>query len=122
MPKVKNIKDVEKIVKKMIQPKSFVRVNTDELKDDVGLAKGDRLYVDNLRAIPEDPNDPYTQRVKLITAKLEKGHILSDQLFLIDPSRVAKVGTKEQETLMQNMIEDFSNPVSDEATVDEAAN
>lgn len=109
---VKTLDDIEKIVSGMIKTGEFCKVSTKALED-INLSKGSFVYVGGVQAIPENPEDPYTQRVKFIVCPLVDNHIMSDKFFMIDPRNVKKV-TKKVQTLLEGMMEEDFSTETDE--------
>jgi hypothetical protein len=102
-----NEKKYKKIIDKMIKPGEFCRIVMDISKD-VDLPVNSEVYVCGARAIPEDFEDPYTQRIKLLVMPLVDGDTLdASRIYLIDPTRVERINSKRTKMLQQLLQNTF---------------
>lgn len=100
-------KTYERVLKKMIKPGEFCKI-TEDLTEDVGLSINDEVYVCGVRAIPENAEDPYTQRVKMLVVPIDKDNKLdTSRVMLLDPTRLKRLTTKRAKLLQQLMEDTF---------------
>ena len=108
MEKNLTLEEVQKIVESMIRSMDFVSITTEALEE-VDMPKGSNALVIGHRAVPEDHNDPYTQRVKLIVHPVDgEGHLDASRVLMIDPRNVEIVEDEVQEKLDQILEQDFA--------------
>lgn len=80
-----------------------------------GLEVGDKVLVVGTRPLPEKRNDPYLQRIYLLTMKLgednkvqvpnSSGEDNGHRVYLVDPRCLTRLGDKEQESLKKGLEE-----------------
>lgn len=105
---------------KLIKAGDFCYVITDKFVE-YGVPEGDVVYVIGHRAIPEDENDPYTQRVKFFVHRTDDdNHVLFDNVYIMDPRSIEKVGELEEEELLAILDEDVN--FNDVETISDAVN
>lgn len=90
----------------MIKFKDFVRVINTSLTH-LDINEGDVLFVAGTQQVPEDKEDIYNLRVKLISCLVKDKHIISDKFLLVDPRNVERVSESKQQKLERIMEEDF---------------
>jgi hypothetical protein len=115
---VNSTEEIKEIINSMIRTDSFCVVVTDTLKQ-FGVERGSYVFIAGTQAIPEDKNDPYTQRVKFIVCPCDGQHIISDRMILIDPTSIQKVTDVEDVALRSVMEEDFAQEPEPECPVGE---
>jgi hypothetical protein len=95
----------------LIYPGTFCKLNTNKFKTSMGVPKGTLLFVAGAKAVPEDENDPYTQRVKFLVHLVDDdGDILvEDGVYLVDPKSVRALGKKRQELLIAQMEKKYGD-------------
>lgn len=72
-----------------------------------GVKRGHRVYVVGTKALPLSENDPYTQRIKMLVHRMEGDHIISKEIYLMDPISILKLDDNEQKRLHDVMVVDF---------------
>lgn len=87
----------------LIRDNDFCEIITDKFEAE-GVKKGTRVYIAGHKAIPEDANDPYTQRVKFFVHLVHNSIVIYEKgLFLMDPRSLRKVKKREQKKLMDKL-------------------
>ena len=86
---------------KLIHTADFCQIVSDKFAEDTGVKRGHIVYVAGLKALPEDENDPYTQRIKFfVNLVSHDGHVDGSKLYLVDPRSIQKVGKLRQKKLL----------------------
>lgn len=86
---------------KLIRTGDFCEVVSDKFAEETGVKRGHIVYVAGHKALPENENDPYTQRIKFFVNLVSRdGHVDSNKLYLVDPRSILKVTKKKQEKLL----------------------
>lgn len=95
-------------MERLIKHGDFCEVVTDKFVEQ-GTKRGHVVYVAGQKAIPENPEDLYTQRIKLLVHLMDReGHILTDKgIYLMDPDSLQKVKESKQAILEKIRDEDF---------------
>lgn len=102
----------------LIRTNDFCEVVTDKFEDQ-GYAKGSYVFVAGSKAIPEDKDDLYTQRIKFFVHMLrDNKHVdVESGLFLMDPRSLKKLPKAKQRKLSNILEKDFSPEVDEDATI-----
>lgn len=96
---------------KLIYNNDFCMIASDKFEAETGVKNGTRVYVVGHKALPEDENDPYTQRIKFFVHLVKDRHVQFDAgLYLMDPKSLRKVKTKEQNNLTAILEADLDVP------------
>ena len=90
----------------MIKADTFVKVDGEHLED-AGLDDGSFLYIGGVQAVPENPDDLYTQRIKFIVFPVVDDHMDTGKPIMVDPSSVATIPVSVQKRLRKQMEVDF---------------
>lgn len=93
----------------LIKTNDFCEIVTDKFEEQ-GYGKGQYVFIAGMKAVPDDEDDPYTQRIKFFV------HILVDQkhvnveggLFIMDPRSLKKLPKVKQRKLNNILKNDFS--------------
>lgn len=98
----------------MIKPMDYIKVRADKRMKESGLVRGDVLLVTGLKPAPVSKQDPYLQRVYILTIKVDKNgyhEVPNDEnefrVYLIDPRNVDLVGEKESEELAALLVKQY---------------
>ncbi len=96
-------------MKPLIYPGTFVKLDTNKFKESMGVPRGALLFVAGAKAIPENEDDPYTQRVKFFVHLVgEDGYVNTESgVFLVDPKSVRAIGKKRQEILLAQLEKSY---------------
>jgi len=87
---------------KYIREGDFCLMNTDK-HDDIGVKKGQRVYVAGSRALPITEDDPYTQRIKFFCHLIKDGNVTFDNIYMFDATSLKHVGSLEAKKLNNNL-------------------
>lgn len=100
---------------RLIKVGDFCEVVSDKFVDH-GTKRGHVVYVTGSKAIPENAEDLYNQRIKFMVLLMNRdGHVdTSKGIFLMDPRSIQKVSPKKQEMLTKIFESDFGE--DDETT------
>lgn len=86
-------------INSLIKSGDFCYITTDKFVE-YGVPEGDVVYIMGHRAISEDENDPYTQRVKFFVHRTDDdNHVIFENTYIMDPRSLEKVGDEEAELL-----------------------
>lgn len=98
----------------LIQPNSFVEINTGALVDK-GVVQGELIYVAALQALPIDENDLYTQKLHIVGHRyLGDGLLDTEQMLLLNPSDCDKIKSKKNKKLLKRVSDVYSDRAPDE--------
>lgn len=79
----------------LIHAGNFCEIITDKFIHEE-VKRGHLVYVAGHKALPEDENDPYTQRIKFFCHLVDKyGHI-DERFFIMDPKSLQRVDKRKQ--------------------------
>lgn len=94
---------------KFIRENDFCQVSTERFVEEFGIKRNHLVYVAALKVLPLEAEDPYLQRIYVLTHKVTKdGHTLADDgLFLMDPRDLQPVGNGRQKKLWEILKNDF---------------
>ena len=100
-------------MERLIKDGDFCEVVSDKFVEH-GTKRGHVVYVAGHKAIPENPEDLYTQRIKLLVHKMDRqGHVLPDEgVYIMDPSSLQKVKQSRQDIFRKILEEDFGKDES----------
>ena len=88
---------------KLIQTNTFTTVVGDELVSD-DLPEGTFIYVADLKALPIDKKDPYTQRIHVLGHKSSnKAELELDGILLIDPKNLKPVANGKNKKMLRQL-------------------
>lgn len=87
---------------KYIHDGDFCLMNTDK-HDDIGIKRGQRVYIAGHRAVPISAEDPYTQRIKFFCHTVDNGLVTFGKIYMFDALSLKHVGKKEADKLRANL-------------------
>lgn len=101
----------------LIKTNDFCEIITDKFEEE-GYAKGSYVFVAGAKAIPEDKDDLYTQRIKFFVHMLvDNKHVnVESGLFMMDPRSLKKLSKAKQRKLFKILEADFSKEIPEDAT------
>lgn len=94
----------------LIRQDDFCEIITDQFEAETGIKKGQRVYIAGHRALPENEEDPYTQRIKFFV-HLVVDKLIVPGLYVMDPRSLRKVSGKEQKKLHGWLKAQFTDEV-----------
>jgi len=84
----------------LIRSGDFCYIITDKFLE-FGVPEGDIVYIAGQKAVPENEEDPYTQRVKMFIHRTDdNNHVLFDEIYMMDPRSLEKVDGDTMEELV----------------------
>lgn len=104
--------DFREHLESLIQSGDLVRVKDDSCEKD-GYPLGTEFLVAGIRALPVDKDDPYVQKIFMITNVLLDGKFETD-LILMDPMCLERVSEERAEEIKAIIEKQFAN---DDASV-----
>ena len=86
-------------VSRFIRTGDFCEIVTDKFTD-IGVKRGQHVYVAGHKALPISEEDPYTQRIKFLVHTMEGDIVKVKDLYLMDANSLLKVDEGKQEYLL----------------------
>lgn len=103
---------------RMMNGGDFAVVTTDSLKH-FKLNQNDIVYIGGAQPYPEDPDDPYWLRLKMLVVRMNDGHVMSDtNMLVVDPSNLELVDEELHTELAEILAEDFEKPEEEGVVAD----
>lgn len=97
---------------RLIKHGDFCEIVSDKFVEQ-GVKRGHIVYVAGSKAIPEDPEDMYNQRVKLLIHIVDHGgHVKLPEVYMMDPRSLQKVDSSKQKKLEGIFKGDFEQDES----------
>lgn len=99
--------DFRKHLESLIQSGDLVRVKDDSCEKD-GYPLGTEFLVAGIRALPVDKDDPYVQKIFMITNVFQDNK-LETELILMDPMCLERVSEQRAEEIKVILEKQFAN-------------
>ena len=92
----------------MIKDGDFAKVVNENFLD-FDVEKGALVFVAGVKAVPEDENDLYNQRIKMLIHRMDGDHVMFEKtLIMVDPRSLKRVGKRKQKTLINHLEKDVA--------------
>lgn len=101
-------RNIKKLINSMVQSGNFCRIMDTSCEKD-GYMKGSKVYIAGLKVIPIDEKDPYIQKIYVIANPLVDGKIVPEDMVLMDPMVLRKVGSGVQTKLEEALKDQFGD-------------